>query len=297
MTTPATPRCANCGCAVTGKFCGDCGQRNAPRMVSVRRMLSEVLDDQLTLNSALPRTLRGLLLHPGFLTREYVAGRIVRYVAPFRLYLAASLGFFLALALVANPERLGEQVDRGIRRGESRDGSVSVEPGLRTSKVIRFGVWLDTTRVPEWRKPLARHLARQEDRLNGMSKGQIVNVLVAGLERNAPKAIFLLLPAFALFLKLLYLRRDRLYVEHFVFALHLHAFAFLLFTVMLVTRSPGLSAALLLWLLAYVFVAMRRVYGQGVLRTAGKYVLLGWAYFFALVFGLVATLFVVTLTA
>jgi hypothetical protein len=269
-------------------------------MVSVRRMLSEVVDDQLTLNSALPRTLRALLLHPGMLTREYVAGRIVRYVAPFRLYLAASLGFFLVLALVADPARLGQEVERNLQQNADRpreDGGVYINPELRTQKVIRFGRWRDTAQAAGWLKPVARHLAQQEDRLNAMPKGQIVHVLVAGMEQNAPKAVFLLLPFFAFFLKVLYLRRRRLYVEHFVFALHLHAFAFLAFTSMLLVGSPAVSAALLLWVLAYVYLAIRRVYGQSVLRTAAKYVVLGGLYFFSLLLALAGTVIVATVTA
>jgi hypothetical protein len=80
-------------------FCGHCGQRNATRLVSVRNMLMDALEDQLSVNSALPRTLAGLLFRPGFLTREYVEGRIVRYIAPFRLYLVTSVLFFLGLSL------------------------------------------------------------------------------------------------------------------------------------------------------------------------------------------------------
>ena len=49
--------------------------------------------------SSWSRTLSSLLLHPGHLTREYVAGRIVRYIPPFRLYLLCSVLCFLVTAL------------------------------------------------------------------------------------------------------------------------------------------------------------------------------------------------------
>ncbi|CAN5870558.1 hypothetical protein BH23GEM5_BH23GEM5_24440 [soil metagenome] len=102
LPTPEAPPsrpCPNCGTTVEDLFCGHCGQRNATRLVSVRNMLMDALEDQLSVNSALPRTLAGLLFRPGFLTREYVEGRIVRYMAPFRLYLVTSVLFFLGLSL------------------------------------------------------------------------------------------------------------------------------------------------------------------------------------------------------
>lgn len=43
-------------------------------------------------------TVRDLLLHPGRLTREYLAGRRARYLPPVRLYLLASVAFFLVSA-------------------------------------------------------------------------------------------------------------------------------------------------------------------------------------------------------
>jgi len=102
LPTPEPPPsrpCPNCGTTVDDLFCGHCGQRNATRLVSVRNMLMDALEDQLSVNSALPRTLAGLLFRPGFLTQEYVEGRIVRYIAPFRLYLVTSVLFFLGLSL------------------------------------------------------------------------------------------------------------------------------------------------------------------------------------------------------
>ena len=303
VLSPAAPSCANCGTAVPGKFCGECGQRNATRLISVRRMLWDVLDDQLTLNSALPRTLFGLLLRPGHLTREYAAGRIARYVPPVRLYLASSLLFFLALALIADPVQLGEKVDTEFGRGEAladtaahASAAAAAKPRTKQGKFIQFGPWRDSTVAPLWARPLARRMARQEDRLNAMSKGQAVSAIAAGAEQNAPKAMFLLLPVFALILKILFVRRKRYYAEHFVFALHVHALAFLAFSIMLVTRNPGLSAALFLWVLIYVFLAMRRVYGQGFMRTGAKYMALGWAYFFALTFMIFVTMAITTLT-
>ncbi len=292
---PVGPLCANCGSVVAGPFCAQCGQRNIRRLVSVRRMLWDVLDDQLSVNSALPRSVSGLLLRPGFLTREYVAGRIVRYIAPFRLYLVTSLLFFLVLALYADPRRLADEAEAGPAATAADSAAGAARPA-RKGSIMNLGRMRDTLSVPQVFKPVARRLAEQEKRINSMPRGDALNALIAGMERNAPKTVFLLLPLFAIFLKILYFRRDRLYVEHFVFALHIHSFAYVVFTAMLLTSGGPYSALLLLWLLVYVFWAMKRVYGQGYRKTATKYLALGGAYFMALLVGMLLTILVTTLT-
>jgi hypothetical protein len=294
----AVPLCANCGSLVTGPFCAQCGQRNVRRLVSVRRMMWDVLDDQLSVNSALPRTVSGLLLRPGFLTREYVAGRIVRYIAPFRLYLVTSLLFFLVLALYADPRRLADEADRDLTAADSAAAAPApgaVRADAAKGRFMNLGRMRDTLVVPDLWKPVARRLGEQEERINRMPRGEAINALITGVERNAPKTVFLLLPLFAIYLKLLYFRRNRLYVEHFVFALHIHSFAYIVFTAMLLTGG-AYSALLLVWLLGYVFWAMKSVYGQGYRKTGTKYLVLGGAYFVALMVGMLLTILVTTLT-
>ena len=72
---------------MSDRYCPRCGQRNAERLASLGSRVRDALTDELSLEARLPRTLGALLFRPGFLTREYFAGRIARYVLPFRLYL------------------------------------------------------------------------------------------------------------------------------------------------------------------------------------------------------------------
>jgi hypothetical protein len=102
---------------------------------------------------------------------------------------------------------------------------------------------------------------------------------------------------FAGVLKLLYIRHKRFYAEHMIFALHTHAFIFVVFTLMILIRRwlSGWPLALLsFWVFAYIYLAMRRVYGQSHVKTFIKYWTLGWTYFWILLFGIPA-LFIVSL--
>jgi hypothetical protein len=115
---------------------------------------------------------------------------------------------------------------------------------------------------------------------------------------RAPYLMFLLVPTFALLLKGLYLRRGRLYLEHLIFALHVHALAFIAFALSAGLGALGVAPSLHLdwWLalspFAYLFLAMRHVYGQSWLSTLNKMAILLIAYGIILagaVVGLVVT--------
>ena len=104
-----------------------------------------------------------------------------------------------------------------------------------------------------------------------------------------PKVMFVMMPVFALLLKLLYFRRSHRYIEHFVLALHIHTVYFLLSTVILLV--PLLAIAEPLLIAFYGFWAMKTVYGQGLGKTFLKWLLLSWNYGWAsLIGGLLAML-------
>lgn len=122
--------------------------------------------------------------------------------------------------------------------------------------------------------------------------------LVTGVFSVLPQAMVVMIPIFALLLKLFYLFRRRLYMEHLIVALHSHAFLFLalLLAILLSLFSAWLRphaawagqgvsylrTAVLLWMPAYLLVMQKRVYRQGWTMTLLKYWCVGWCYFWLL---------------
>ncbi len=105
--------------------------------------------------------------------------------------------------------------------------------------------------------------------------------------------MFVLLPAFALLLKLTYFRTKRLYVTHLIFALHTHAFVFLLLTLTLLLPAAAHGSALgiaSLLTIAYLFAALKTVYGQNWGRTLLAFGWLGFNYVFLLSFAFLLAL-------
>lgn len=98
MPDAEPPRCLNCGAALTGSFCAQCGQRvvalDAPSWVVIREAIEEAFD----VDGRVLRTARALL-RPGELTTEYRRGHRAPYVGPLKLFLIA--GAVLSTSWVA----------------------------------------------------------------------------------------------------------------------------------------------------------------------------------------------------
>ena len=131
------------------------------------------------------------------------------------------------------------------------------------------------------------------------------NLLKNAIFSTAPSTLFVMVPVFALLLKVLYLFKRRLYMEHVIVALHSHAFLCLNVLLLVVNSSlqdwlapnPGVLHALLgivnfalaVWMPVYLLLMQKRVYGQGWPMTICKYLVLGFCYVMLLSIGMAAT--------
>ncbi|MFZ6677225.1 DUF3667 domain-containing protein [Undibacterium sp. Tian12W] len=90
--------CQNCGATLTGNYCQSCGQ---PAHVhrSMAHMFEEVLHGIFHFDHKLWRTLPALILRPGKLTREYIAGKRHSYVSPLALLLFLIVAMFFVFSL------------------------------------------------------------------------------------------------------------------------------------------------------------------------------------------------------
>jgi hypothetical protein len=116
--TPAT--CRNCGAALSGCFCANCGQAADIHVPSTSELIHEALEGITHSDSRLWRTLWLLWFKPGKLTQEFVAGRRAAYLPPFRLYLVLSIIFFLVASFSHPRTNVAELKDGKIQiRGAS----------------------------------------------------------------------------------------------------------------------------------------------------------------------------------
>jgi len=148
----------------------------------------------------------------------------------------------------------------------------------------------DMEDLPAW---LARRLTVERmQRICERTQVDDGRALVDELLDNIPAALIILLPVMAFVLKALYPLSKRYYVEHLLFFVHFHSFFFLALTLQILTIRTGFAVglpeaipilivvALSFYIAAYLFVSMRRVYGQGRIITFLKYIALLVAYLF-----------------
>ena len=233
--------CPNCGAPLAGAYCHACGQKRFTRHdLTVAHFVSHVFHELTHIESNRTiRTFAALAFKPGLLTKEYLAGRHGRYLTPIRVYLTVSAIFFLFA----------------------------------------------------WGPILARNggTARIEQAVQQLADRQHADVRIVAeqfthnLKTYAGMARFASALALALCIELLYVRSNRLYVEHLIFAVHYISFSFLLGCAVELLRmglgaahlrTPWLGRGSQLLLLVYLFTALRVVYGQGRVVTAGKTVVI-----------------------
>jgi Protein of unknown function (DUF3667) len=255
MPDPSHPACLNCGHRFQGaplRFCPQCGQETRVRPPTVWEFVQQFGGAYVATEGALWRTLALLLARPGELTRRYLAGQRKHFVLPLRLYLTISVLVLLLMRLVAG---LGAQTPLSVQvQAPPTPGTFSLDLGHGRAG-MKDGQF-HCTGLPDW---LCQRLQRRMD------------VDPKGLQREMQQvgdrmlgqigsAMFVMLPAFALWLKLVYADRRLRYTEHLVLALHLHAVWFLLLALMLPGWGP-LTAAALVAVPVYGWLALRRVYG------------------------------------
>ncbi|MBP6381445.1 MAG: DUF3667 domain-containing protein [Pseudomonadales bacterium] len=244
MSTEASnqpsPACPNCGASGAACFCPQCGQKQGAGIPGALEYLRELADHYVAIDGKLWRTLWLLLARPGVLVTEYIAGRRQRYIGPLKLYLSFSLVFFVLASLLPSAGlRVTTQLDPGGE--EQQELAQALED------------------MPEaLRRTVERALAEAER--NPGVPAQIGSEIGDRLQEQAPRAMFLLLPAFAGLSLFAFRRRPQRYAVHLMLALHAHAVAFLLFIVRLALPA-AVGGKLVLVLPLWLLFAFRHVLG------------------------------------
>ena len=138
--------CLNCGAELQGPYCHACGQPVKGMVRHLRSILHDFLDTVLEYDSRIWRSLLPLYFRPGRITNDYLAGRRMRYVSPFRLFFVLTIVTFLVLQLVVDPEASETTAADAIQEAESvaeaqarRDAALAQIERARDSLDETFG--------------------------------------------------------------------------------------------------------------------------------------------------------------
>ena len=249
--------CANCGAPFVPerrRFCPESGQETHIKPPRLMEFLQQFGGAYFSTEGALWRTLGLLFFKPGELTLRYLRGQRKHYVLPLRLYHTISLLVLVLLrTLAGNSIQFNMPGDVDLRKGEYSIFTFGDGSGAG----MKGGAFYCTS-LPQW---LCKRLER---RLDVDPKGLQKEAAAMG-ERfvsNMGASMFVVMPLFALFLKLAYWNRRMRYTEHLVFALHLHSCWFAVLALTLFDQA-ALTGVAVMAVPVYGFMALKRVYGGG----------------------------------
>jgi hypothetical protein len=301
--------CLNCNTPLTGKFCSQCGQKDLPARQDLGDLFINFISSFFSFESKFFKTFKDLVLKPGKIVNEYNAGRRESYYHPARMYVFLSFIFFLTLSFVVNTDEIevGKNGDINEVNQNLKDSINAKVDSVKKVNGIKFQSAVDELNVetveqydslqkalPEDKRDnfISRYFNRKSLEVETKSKGkesEIVRGMLDDMYSNIPQLIFFLMPIFALFLKLLYVRRDFYYSEHLIFTIFYYDFAYLMGTFIILCQQVNwlewLGYVLYIWMFIFLYKSMRKVYKQRRFKTILKFSLVLGLFFMCVIFG------------
>jgi hypothetical protein len=238
--------CANCHAPLSGPWCALCGQKASSLDPTWHDLFHEALHEFVHFDSKFATTIKTLFRKPGRLTTEHLQGRRVRYVGPLRLYLMISAIYFVLSVVIPNPNP--DPPTESSTTVQSQSVRVSRPSGIR-SRILAGTVIAS-------------------------GRSEYLNELIA---EAFPKMMFVLVPVFAIVLRILYRDRHRNYPQFLYFALHFHAavFGLLIVTVplqALQSETPLKIAEFVVLIVALIYLleSLKSVFGGSTLQAIAR---------------------------
>ncbi len=92
--------CLNCGTTLKGNFCAECGQPSSTGKISFKETIRNFMGIAFALEGPLWLTLRLLIVNPGKLFREYIAGKRKKYYKPVALFILVTAVYLILRAWI-----------------------------------------------------------------------------------------------------------------------------------------------------------------------------------------------------
>ena len=260
--------CLNCNYVVESRYCPNCGQENTDTRKTFHHLFVHFFEDLTHYENSFWKTIKNLLLKPASLTKEYLSGKRLSYLAPVRLYIFISfVTFFIIAVFPTNKDGLvnidqnvttkvkdkdGKMVDSVIskkkislsellKQQEESQKNQHLSNAQQNENFLNFG-YKNVRDLDSCQKH-----GKAEDKLTDFeystlkktlkvkekySKTEMMDKFVEEAQHNIPKALFIYMPIFALVLWLFHGKKRWYYFDHGIFTLHY--FSFLLLSILLV---------------------------------------------------------------
>jgi len=238
--------CQNCGYTVDRNFCSECGQKNTETRQSFAHLFGHFVEDLTHYDTAFWKTIKYLLLRPGRLTKEYLAGYRMKFVPPVKLYIFISFVAFLLMGILPGTSMIHEKKesetyfvanDEGIQGDTLREMTIDIAGNTyRSVKELDSLQNIEGKKVSKVGYYFVKSVLKAKE--EGMTQAQIWQ----GFIHTLPKVLFIYMPIFAFWLWLFHGKKRWYFFDHGIFTLHY--FSFLLLSITIIK--------ILMWLLSYI---------------------------------------------
>ncbi len=268
MVASSSVSCLNCGATLAGPYCARCGQKAAHNDLTLGGFLHETTHELTHWDGKIPSTLKTLFLKPGQLTLDFLSGRRARWLAPLRVYLICSLAFFGGRVLL---EEIGLHTTR-----EMVGMSLTNDDGTPVRTLTA------EEREQLENGPLGRIFGAERLERAVLDSKDVNRKFDAAI----PRAMFVLLPIFALLTNLAWRKARPGYPAHLYAALHIHSVIFgalLVFSIVAgMIGSAAIGTILFLLFVGYIvwycLSAFRLVFRDTWPKTIVKSAVVGGVY-------------------
>jgi len=291
--------CLNCRHVVEQRYCPNCGQENSESRKTFHHLFIHFFEDLTHYENAFWRTIKNLLFKPASLTKEYLSGKRLSYLAPVRLYIFISFITFFLLTVIPNTDYNLVNVNRttttthtqstkevqqmkALLKSQSMAIQDSIAKEIKASK-NKSGAddFLNLGFTTQEQLDSIQKFGKAEDRYSDLeywvikkilevkkhnTKAEIIEKFKEGFGHNFSKTLFIYMPLFAFFLWLFHSKKRWYYFDHGIFTLHY--FSFLLLVV----------------LVTFLFSKFLSLFGKStitdVIKGAFDFVALAWMFYY-----------------
>lgn len=217
--------CLNCGYELRGKFCSECGQKRFnPSERTVKFLINHFFEELFNWDSKVLKSMLYLFIRPGYLTQEYISGRIQSYVSPLKMYVFTSVILFFVM-IKMSPDQYNGMVN------------------------------------PDDSEDFISNIILEAESQSGMDKQNYIDKFNSEVNDKVTIYIFLIMVIFSLLLKIIYITKQIYFAEHVVFTLHF--FTLVLWCFLLASLFDNTDFVLFSVFVipsVYLFFAIKRVY-------------------------------------
>lgn len=279
---PVLAVCRNCGTSLVSRYCHNCGQYLfAGFNYSIKDIIYNAFDTIFAWDNKLFRTLKYLLFFPGKLTKEYLSGKVIRYVHPAKLFWFITIIFFAVFTFWAGPDVSDQKLFGTDSKFEEVAEAVKKDNANSEENINQ------------------ENTSSEEDTDSAKKPERKKDVKLSDILDYIPYGMFLVVPFFAFLLQLFFYGKQHYYAGHLIFAFHFHSFIFLLFTIISLISHyyppfENIEDKIFLYVPPlYFIIALFVVYRPKIWSVIWKVPFIMFIYLFVIIFVLLAFSFLI----